>query len=218
MKYVIIITSLLLVNYNAYALCPLGDVLLKNNKENEAAAVYMGCADGGDIKSQYLVGSYFYLGKGVNKSFASAYTFYNTAAEGGYAPAQVKLALLYWRGEGVKQDLVKALKWMILANDASANKWFYPAVDQGLGPENQDKNVEGYIKQISALMNVEQRAEAVNMASEAKFSLLDRKAREVLDDVAYAHFLKNIKDNRNDKAKLEAIIKDLQKAALNKRK
>jgi hypothetical protein len=50
-------------------------------------------------------------GRGTEKNYQSAVSWYQKAAKQGHAQAQNNLAWLYESGQGVKQDLVQAYAW-----------------------------------------------------------------------------------------------------------
>ena len=52
---------------------------------------------------------------GVAADQPQAAKWFRFAAEQGYAKAQNKLAVIYYKGRGVEADGVEALKWAILA-------------------------------------------------------------------------------------------------------
>ncbi len=198
--------------------CFIGDLYYGKGDMKNAFTFYSSCAGEGNIKSQYNLGNFYYLGKGTSKSFKDALIYYNKAAENGFAPAQVKAALMYWRGEGDHQNLSKALALLILASDGKDRKWFYPAMENGLGAENEDTKAKQYAKQLLAITNEKQKNDAVIMASDAKFNLLKKKAKEILNSADYYNFLDNININKNDRRKIDAIILDLHKKYLSLKK
>ena len=54
-------------------------------------------------------------GHGVPQDHAEAAKWFRFAADQGYAKAQNKLAVIYYKGRGVEPDGAEALKWAILA-------------------------------------------------------------------------------------------------------
>lgn len=113
----------------ARAACDWAEQANRSGKTGMALAQYIICAEEeNDPESLYILGAKYYKGEDVGKpSFRQAFTYFAKAARLGYAPAQVKLGLLYWRGEGIGQDLDKAYKWLYLAKEPAALRWFYPA-------------------------------------------------------------------------------------------
>lgn len=47
--------------------------------------------------------------------YETAFSIFQRLAEKGLRPAQHNLALMYWNGEGVAQDYVRALMWLDIA-------------------------------------------------------------------------------------------------------
>ncbi len=68
-------------------------------------------AEQGFAPSEYLVGSSYEYGRGVEKDMAKAVEWYRRSAEKNFAAAQFILAGCYERGRGVPRDLEKALEW-----------------------------------------------------------------------------------------------------------
>ena len=64
-------------------------------------------AEQGDMDSQFAVGMNFY----DKQDFASAHKWYLAAAKQGKIEAQLNLAVLYWNGQGVEEDLWEAFQW-----------------------------------------------------------------------------------------------------------
>ena len=76
--------------------------------DNEAPAESINEVSG---KSDYELGVAYAYGEGVTQNHATAFTFFQKAAEQGYAPAEYKLGVAYAYGEGVKQNLELAAEW-----------------------------------------------------------------------------------------------------------
>src|SRR5262245_28209441 len=73
-------------------------------------------ADRGMAQAQNTIGLMYEQGQGVGVSRAEAAKWYRRAAESGYLPAAVNLALLYsGGGAGVAQDSAEAAKWLQFA-------------------------------------------------------------------------------------------------------
>jgi len=58
--------------------------------------------------------------EGVPQDYAEAVKWYGRAADQGTAAAQFNLGVVYYLGQGVQQDLVKAEMWSILASENSS--------------------------------------------------------------------------------------------------
>ena len=85
----------------------------RNNQAEDAKelAAIRAAAQAGDAKAQYLLGSRYRFGKGVNQDLAQAVHWYRQSADQGYAPAQSDLGVLYANGRGVTLDEVQAVNW-----------------------------------------------------------------------------------------------------------
>jgi len=74
----------------------------------------------GNAEAQFQLGNMYYLPpkhSGIPKNFTKAFNLFEQAANQGHVTAQHNLAVLYYRGEGVGIDRVKAIAWFILAKD-----------------------------------------------------------------------------------------------------
>lgn len=115
-------------------------------------------AEGGDARSQNLIGFLFEKGLGVSQDYPAAAKWYRKAAEQGIADAQYKIGSMYVSGHGVSQDYAEAAKWLTRAanqgdlnaqfnigsmygrgqgvpqSHTEAAKWFRKAADQGNAP------------------------------------------------------------------------------------
>ncbi len=65
-----------------------------------------------DALVQYVLGSMYQYGKGVQKNYTQAAEWYRKAAKRGKSEAQLELGLLYKNGQGVKQDYKQAVAWI----------------------------------------------------------------------------------------------------------
>ncbi|MCQ2965131.1 MAG: sel1 repeat family protein [Alphaproteobacteria bacterium] len=127
-RSLILLLVLLAQTHFALAECDWAVDAEKSGKIDVALMQYLYCAeDENDVDAQYSLGTLFYKGLGISApDYKKAALFYSKAAKQGYAPAQVKLGLLFWRGEGVQKDLREAYKWLYLAQEDSELRWFYP--------------------------------------------------------------------------------------------
>jgi len=62
----------------------------------------------GDPKALTHLGVMYQLGLGVEKDMMKAVSFYQAAADKGYAPGQYNMGLLLYEGKAVKQDYKRA--------------------------------------------------------------------------------------------------------------
>ena len=114
-------------------------------------------AEGGDARSQFILGLMHAEGQGVPQDYAEAARWYRLAADRGHAQAQYNLGLCYAKGEGVSQDFVAAHMWF---NLAAAR---FPAADtrnHDLAVRNRDL--------VASRLTGEQVAEAQHLAREWK--------------------------------------------------
>lgn len=79
---------------------------------NEALKWYKKAADQGNIDAQYYIG----MMSERMQNYSDAVIWYRKAAEQGHTFAQSNLAVLYFNGQGVKQDFSEAEKlWRMAA-------------------------------------------------------------------------------------------------------
>ena len=79
-------------------------------------------AKSGDPQAQFGAGRAYAEGRGVAVSKPTAAAYFAKAAEQGHANAQVRLGLMYYYGDGVRQDYYKAAKWFRLAASMGLNQ------------------------------------------------------------------------------------------------
>lgn len=65
--------------------------------------------------AQNLLGTMYFLGKGVSQDYTEAEKWIRRAAEQGHAYAQYALGAMYTDGKGVSQDPTEAAKWLRFA-------------------------------------------------------------------------------------------------------
>lgn len=79
----------------------------------DALRLFQPLADKGDAEAQYYVGRMYEKGQGVSKDQEQVVRWYTRSAEGGYAPAQYRLAVGYAMGfAGLKRNDQEAVKWL----------------------------------------------------------------------------------------------------------
>jgi localization factor PodJL len=74
-------------------------------------------AKSGDPVALFEVGVHYTDGRGVTADLKQAASWYQRAADKGYAPAQYRLASMYEKGNGLDRDLAKARQYYELAAD-----------------------------------------------------------------------------------------------------
>jgi len=86
----------------------------------KAAELVRPLAEKGDAEAQYFLGTLYIEGTGVEQSDATAFLWFQRAANQGNAAAQYNLGASYATGAGVAKS------------DVEAAKWFRRAADQGM--------------------------------------------------------------------------------------
>ena len=81
------------------------------NAWNTAVKLYEMAADAGNVEAISELGSYYYLGEGVEKDDTKAYELWKKAAAQNDGDACFGLGVLYKNGEAVSKDLEEAEKW-----------------------------------------------------------------------------------------------------------
>lgn len=74
-------------------------------------------AEAGDAASQFLLGSLYFQGSGVERDLEAAVRWYRAAAEQGHPLAQHNLGNAYMNGDGVAVDDREAMRWWRLAGE-----------------------------------------------------------------------------------------------------
>ena len=94
-------------SFNAYGDC-YGEYLLDTSDNfQKAIKVCTPSAESGDLRSQDILGFIFYK----NENYKESLKWTKIAADKGFAPAQLRLGLMYETGKGVLIDYVTAVKW-----------------------------------------------------------------------------------------------------------
>lgn len=66
-------------------------------------------------EARYLLGQLYASGHGVERDYAGALTWYQRAANEGYAPAQTALGTMFLQGRGVSRNPLTAQQWFLKA-------------------------------------------------------------------------------------------------------
>ncbi|MDH3407621.1 MAG: sel1 repeat family protein, partial [Gammaproteobacteria bacterium] len=69
-------------------------------------------AENGDIRAQYAIGRLYEKGRGVERNFETAISWYRKAAERGHADSEYRIAVGYAYGLGVARDEAEGLSWL----------------------------------------------------------------------------------------------------------
>lgn len=78
----------------------------------QKASVYFAQADLLNLpEAAFALGAMNFTGKGMPVNITKALDYYEKAADAGYAPAQMTMALIYINGENVLQDFEKGLQY-----------------------------------------------------------------------------------------------------------
>ena len=102
-----------------------GDTNVPSPREIEITRL---AAAGGSAEAQYLLGNYYYRGRGVATNQTLAVDWFQKAADQGNIWAQCCLGACYLGGKGVTADKAKAVAWFRKAADQG-----YPNAQYSLG-------------------------------------------------------------------------------------
>ena len=94
--------------------------LQEDGQPKEAIPILLKLAEVDFPPAQYLLGSMYFRGEGVEKDEKKAFHWISSAAYYGFAEAQNSLGLMYDEGWGVRK------------NDETAAHWYFQAANQGL--------------------------------------------------------------------------------------
>ncbi|KAG0250690.1 hypothetical protein DFQ27_009262 [Actinomortierella ambigua] len=107
----------------------------------------------GDARAQFIVGSMYEQGRGVEQSDVEAVKWYTKAVSQGNPNAQFNLGSMYEHGRGVEQSVVEAVKWFTKAasqGNSNAQCNLGLMYEQGRGVEQSDvEAVKWYTKAAS---------------------------------------------------------------------
>lgn len=81
-----------------------------DKRYGESRRIFGSLADIGNVRAQFMMGTIFEQGLGVDKDLSAAARWYRAAADGGNASAQYNLGVFYQFGKGVQKDSVAAAK------------------------------------------------------------------------------------------------------------
>ncbi len=70
----------------------------------ESRRIFGSLAEAGNVRAQFMMGTIFEQGLGVDKDLRAAARWYRMAADGGNASAQYNLGVFYQFGKGVEKD------------------------------------------------------------------------------------------------------------------
>ena len=83
-------------------------------------------AEQGDAEAQFVLGSMYRDGQGVEKDLAQTLKWWEKAAELGNVDAQFALGNIYSGGFGVERDLVLSYMWFDITAAQTENAWLPP--------------------------------------------------------------------------------------------
>jgi TPR repeat protein len=101
-------------------------------------------AEAGDTQAQVMMGNMYAFGQGVKKNEATALEWYSRSAEAQDASGLYALGIIYGRGQGAPQDLVKGYMYLRLAMAADAK------------PNQGTFSVRGNLRHVKSLMTPHQ--------------------------------------------------------------
>jgi uncharacterized protein len=107
----------------------------------KAAELWRSLAEAGNAPAQYLLGSLYVEGNGVEHDDATAFMWFQRAANQGDAAAQYNVGASYAGGRGVQKSYVDAAKWFRRAADqgvvfAQLNLGLLYAAGNGVSQDN----------------------------------------------------------------------------------
>lgn len=101
----------LLVPGKALAGFPEGAVAYNSGNYSLALKETTPLAAAGHADAQHLLGLMYYMGRGVPRDFAQAFSWHHKAALQGKADAQYVVGAMYYTGNAVAQDRDEATEW-----------------------------------------------------------------------------------------------------------
>jgi hypothetical protein len=138
-----------------------------------ALQIWQPLGDAGNKFAQFSLGSLYFEGAGVDKSYEDSAKWFRLAAEQGYAPAQFNLGNAYKHGQGVEQD------------DKLAAEWWRKAAEQQFAPAQFNLGTQYYFgrgvpkDEEIAIRWYRQAAENGHAQAQRLFSMTDTPANQV---------------------------------------
>jgi len=77
--------------------------------DKEAFKWFKAAANQGNPVAQFLLGVFYFLGRGVKQDYNEAFHWYKAAAEQGFGSAESSLGKMYYLGVGVEQNFKEAI-------------------------------------------------------------------------------------------------------------
>ena len=155
---------------------------------SSSLAVWMPAAEAGDPEAMANVGEIFERGLGDVPNHEAAAIWYRKAAERGVSRAQFNLGIMYEKGLGVEQDRLAALNWYRRAWGLEADELVYTSI---------------------ALNDLE----AARNQFEQRIQRLERRSRQLLDDLDAARQEGEAAQERAEYLQLELDDMRLARAA-----
>ncbi|MDH3371029.1 MAG: sel1 repeat family protein, partial [Gammaproteobacteria bacterium] len=90
----------------------LGKKAYEADQYDRARDLWLPLAENGDIRAQYAIGRLYEKGRGVERNFETAISWYRKAAERGHADSEYRIAVGYAYGLGVARDEAEGLSWL----------------------------------------------------------------------------------------------------------
>lgn len=82
------------------------------DRYEQAIQYFRRSAKQGNTRAQYLLGTMYRAGIGIESNEYKGFEWCARAAKGGHLEAQFQLGLMYLEGEGVTQNDEKAMEWI----------------------------------------------------------------------------------------------------------
>ena len=82
-----------------------------NNAQQDDIKTLIKKAKQRNAEAQYELGSSYFMGNNVEKSYEKAVYWWQKAAEQGHVVSQYNLGVIYGDGQGIEKSLEKAIYW-----------------------------------------------------------------------------------------------------------
>lgn len=89
--------------------------LIDDKKFDQAYHQLLPVAEAGDSRAQYVIGTFYYYGKGVAENHHTAATWFKKSAQQDLVDSQAILGHQYIHGDGVEKDLEKGISLLEIA-------------------------------------------------------------------------------------------------------
>jgi len=154
------------------ALCKLGEHSAKES-ETRSFEYYLKAAQLNNANAQYIVGTCYQTGKGVNSNYDEAFKYYSLAAKQKLSIAQYHVGYAFMNGLGVSIDLQSAFHFFMLSakqDEPLAKLMLGKCYENAWGVDANNEQAEKFYQEAAA--------QGIERSIAEKYDFLGKKARK----------------------------------------